>query len=150
MSHYQNPASYGDHIRGLLRKALQQAEEKQTYEVGPISWRHNYGVFESLPFHAGDDPYYFESSAGLIAYDAVGRGDDPMQWFEPGIDRGPVLFTPDFTIFHKGTAPFLVYAEYPSVQDLEAIKAFYKGYYVQVWVARDQQDELSFTCVLEG
>lgn len=150
MSHYLNPASYGDHIRGLLRKALQQAEEKQSYEVGPISWRPNYGVFEKLPFHAGDDPYYFECSAGLTAHDAAGRGDDPMQWFEPDFDRGTVLFTPDFTIFHKGTAPFLVYADYPSVQELDAIKEFYRGHYVRVWVVRDKHDELTFTSLLEA
>ena len=53
----------------------------------PLSWRTNYGVFEELSFHENDDDYYFENPA-----------DKP----------GKTIFTPDITVFHKGTPRYLI------------------------------------------
>lgn len=65
-----------------------------------LQWRKNYGVFMNLPFYTSDDPYYFESSKGLIPHDI--RGNNPLEWFDPLYNRGELLFTSDIVIFHKG------------------------------------------------
>lgn len=128
------PAYFAERLRELLRNSFTHADRLGTFEVGPISWRHNYGVFENLPFHAGDNPYYFETSAGLLD-ESERKSNAPEDQFDPGFDRGQVLFTPAFTVFHKGTAAHLVYTTPPSAAELTAIDTFYKGHAYTVWVA---------------
>lgn len=129
------PAYYPERLREMLRTSFYKADGAGTYEVGPIRWQPNYGVFENLPFHAGDNPYYFETSAGLKDPEQRIVVGAPDTQFEPGFDRGAVLFTPAFTIFHKGTAAHLVYTSQPSEAELNAIDTFYEGHAYTVWLA---------------
>ena len=139
MLHLQTPPPtyFPERLRELLRHGFCQAERLNNYSLGPIEWRDNYGVFENLPFHRSDNPYYFENSAGLLPPDRERSRpmSAPADEFEPGFDRGPVLFTPAFTIFHKGTAVHLLYTRHPGEAELSTIAAFYDGYGYHVWYA---------------
>lgn len=83
-----------------LKKAENENEDRCYF--AQFFWRKNYGVFEELPFHATDDIYYFENSAGLVV-----NGNGELV-FDPDFDRGEILFVPDITVFHKGT-PLLLF-----------------------------------------
>jgi len=129
-----SPAYLQERLREILRTCFYKAEATRNFKVGPISWRDNQGVFENLPFHQGDEPYYFETSQGLLD-PSERKSNAPEHQFDPGFDRGPVLFTPAFTIFHKGTALHLVFTSAPSAAELEAIDTFYTGHAYSVWQA---------------
>ena len=131
-----SPAYFPERLRELLRTSFAQADRLQTYALGSIDWNPSYGVFENLPFHKGDNPYYFETSDGLKDLnERPKRLSPPEAQFEAGFDRGPVLFTPAFTVFHKGTAAHLLYTGHPSEAELARIARFYEGHAYTVWLA---------------
>lgn len=130
------PAYFAERLRVVLRESFTQAEKLGTFEVGPISWRDYYGVFENLPFHQGDAPNYFEASDGLrLVSDEIWPVAAPEAQFTEGYDRGPVLFTPAFTVFHEGTAAHLLYTGFPSNAELRSIDLLYQGHAYTVWLA---------------
>ena len=146
------------HAKLVLYGALVAEEKKpDDYSVfGQMKWRSNYGVFCELPFHEKDNPYYFEMSAGIENYD-----DNPMQRFNPKIDRGKILFVPDICIFHKGTPIYfveIVHTNSVSEQKKEAISLFFNGYTLMVYEVRatdimkctsvEQLKKLVFNCIL--
>ena len=93
------------YARKLVLKRLQTIEnESDDYcKFGQIEWRKNYGCFELLPFYETSDEYYFEGSKGVIYGGDLVWPIDPAKCFEEGVDRGKFLFSPDITIFSKGT-----------------------------------------------
>lgn len=122
------------YAKQLLLSWLKDAEAKDSYcTFAQFSWRKNYGVFEDLPFYESSDAYYFEASDGLIdilAENLHNAPVDPTTWFDPDYDRGKLLFTPDITIFHKGTPKYLFVIETvvsPSEERLRAIEEFFQG-----------------------
>lgn len=122
-----------------LHKELKKENEKNEFcrYGNQLNWRSNYGVFKHLPFYEKDDIYYFECSAGL---DGDGK-------FIKGYDRGKLLFQPDITIFHKGTAMILIYISEITKDEYINIKNFYQDSYVEIYEADDyfilsRKDEL--------
>ena len=97
-----------------------------------LTWRSNYGVFMELPFHETDDPYYWELSKGLFEY----KSYKSPTGFDPSYDRGQILFVPDITIFHKGTAKILIEVVHKSPVSkckLAVIKKFFSTGYVELY-----------------
>ena len=125
-----------DLARDILFKALVNAEINSKYKdeviFEPLFWRHNYGVFKLLPFHLDDDPYYFEMSLGLKDDLSRAKETNCLNWFDQNTDRGHVSFTPDITIFHKGTPKYFIYISNKTIwfsfTDFVLIKGFFKGY----------------------
>lgn len=120
----------------LLAHWLQSQDKTQdACCLGPFHWRSNYGVFVDLPFHKSDEPYYFEASAGLMDFEGQ-RPENKLEWFKPGFNRGRLLFTPDITIFHKGSASILIYIEddkQMSVTEMGNIETFFEGHHVELY-----------------
>jgi hypothetical protein len=93
--------------KNLLASWLRDLESKDDFcSLNPFNWRRNYGVFEELKFHKGDDLYYFECSDGVKQWDE--RSTNPNDYFYPDYNRGEILFVPDITIFHKGCPKILI------------------------------------------
>jgi hypothetical protein len=107
----------------------------------PFYWRTgNYGVHMELPFHKTDSPYYFELSKGLLVEECIASDGSKYSAtslvFDPLIDRGELLFVPDITIFHKGTAIILievVHTSSVSQQKIDKILSFFEGYHIEVY-----------------
>jgi len=109
-------------------------------QVAQFKWRSNYGVFTELKFYETSDPYYFENSHGLKEYKEINgvdaRGENCLDWFEEGIDRGKILFKPDIVIFHKGTPAILIEVvhKHPLTEEkIELIKKFFEGFHVELY-----------------
>lgn len=125
----------------LLASWFNKQDKTQDFcQVAQFNWRSNYGVYTELKFYETSDPYYFESSVGLRDYSEVKgkdiRGDNPLEWFDPAIDRGKFLFVPDITIFHKGTAVILIEVVHKNPlteTKIETIKKFFGGHHVEVY-----------------
>jgi hypothetical protein len=121
-------------------------------ELIPFKWRVNYGIYKELKFHETDHPYYFELSEGLYDYDKNPEKRIPknyLDWFDPNYDRGKILFVPDITIFHKGTACILieiVHSNLLSENKINAISKFFDGYHVEVFEI-EAEEILKKTCV---
>lgn len=99
----------------------------------PFTWRMNYGVHLELPFYETDDPYYFETS-GWVENDK-NKAFYPEE-YDPHFDRGALLFVPDITIFHKGSATILIEVVHtcPLSRDkIKKILKFFDGYYVDLY-----------------
>ena len=124
------------YAKKVLAKWCREAEKKSEYcRVAQFFWRANYGVFKELPFYETSDPYYFECSKGLAA---VGDGpwDMPEKCFIKGYDHGKILFVPDITIFHKGTASYLfeiIHSNPVSDEKIKRIKLFFRYHPVEVY-----------------
>ena len=138
----------------LLASWLRDLDKTQDgCSISPISWRSNYGVFEELKFHETDDPYYFEMSEGLINWE-IRKGLDlnslpqtNTDWFMQDFNRGKILFVPDITVFHKGSATILIEILHKHCvpdEKLEVINTFFKGYYTTLFEIR-AEDILSLT-----
>jgi hypothetical protein len=112
---------------------------KDFCELNPIKWRSNYGVFTELPFYETSDPYYFELSKGIKTTKSGNlshRGKNPLNWYDKSVDRGRILFVPDITVFHKGTAVHLIEVVHKNpVSDykLRTIQKFFSHHSVHVW-----------------
>lgn len=125
----------------LLASWFHQQDEMHDFcQVAQFTWRSNYGVYTELKFYETSDPYYFECSAGLKDYaeieDKDVRGDNPLEWFDPLVDRGKILFVPDITIFHKGSATILIEVVHKNPltnTKIDIIKKFFEGYHVEVY-----------------
>lgn len=126
----------------LKRWFLEQEKTEDFCQVGQFKWRSNYGVFTELEYYETSDPYFFECSVGLIEYsgqddDGIDkRGKNPLNWFDPNIDRGKILFVPDVSIFHKGTPVILleVVHTHPLPDwKVKKIKKFFNGFHVEVY-----------------
>lgn len=117
----------------LLATWLRKLDESEDFcSFGDVSWRSNYGVHLELPFYEHDEPYYFESSPGLIS-----NSDNPFrkhynhqEAFDPQQIhlRGRLLFVPDIAIFHKGSPSHLievVHKSYPSEKKIQEIQTFF-------------------------
>lgn len=140
---YQERESFTHRLaKELLAKRLSSLEEADDYCCfNGLTWRRNYGVFTELKFYETSDPYYFECSDGLLPVQER-EGKDPLDWFDKSYDRGRILFVPDITIFHKGTAAILIeVVETNSVspQKLEEIQRFYSGHYVGLYEVSARQ-----------
>jgi len=110
--------------KSVLAGWFQKIEEKckDFCQLGQFHWRANYGVYTELPFHTTSDEYYFECSGGLL---------EDGQGFDPKFDRGPILFVPDVTVFHKGSPVYLlevVHTSHVSTDKLSRIKRFFSNH----------------------
>lgn len=98
--------------KDLLHKWLCDEEKKSDIcRLYPFNWRVNYGVFKELIFYEKSSPYYFEDS-------------------EEGHEFSKMLFVPDITIFHKGSAITLievVHQNHVSDEKLKKIINFFNG-----------------------
>ena len=140
---YDNESDTHREAKEFLAAELQKIDKAQDdCNFNGIKWRSNYGVFTELKFHATDEPYYFETSDGLIEYtghDVDGidlRGKDYLKWFDETKDRGRILFVPDSVIFHKGTPTIfieVVYTNPVKPWKIKAIDKFFNGYLIQVY-----------------
>lgn len=127
--------------KDLLHGWLSELDKVDGAELHPFRWRKNYGVYKELKFHETDDPFYFECSKGLFDYDKypeIRDSKEPLEWFDPNYDRGKILFVPDITIFHKGSATILievVHKNHVSREKLHRIKNFYSrnGSHLEVY-----------------
>lgn len=129
--------TYAKHFaKHLLAKWLKDQDTTQdACALDPFRWRSNYGVFVDLPFHKSNEVEYFETSSGLIDYEQE-RDKDPLKWFRPGFNRGPILFTPDITIFHKGSPKILIYVEDDrtmSITEMGNIETFFEGHHMELY-----------------
>lgn len=117
--------------KDLLHGWLSELDKVDGAELHPFRWRSNYGVYKELKFHETDDPFYFENSKGLYDYEKhpeKRESENPLDWFDPNYNRGKILFVPDITIFHKGSATILievVHKNHVSREKLIKIKNFY-------------------------
>ncbi len=108
MTPYRTPTFKQRAAKALLADWLQTAEIQDDHATcAGLEWRRNYGVFVDLEFHETSDPFYFESSQGLNPGADRDR-TPPLDWFDPDAFRGPMLFCPSITIFHKGAARYLI------------------------------------------
>jgi len=100
----------------LLLSALQKVEDNSMdyCEFQGLKWRKNYGVVVNFEFYDSDSEYYFESSSGLFEPKYRNPNGDPMEWFDPMFDRGKLLFTVDFAIFHKGLPAIMIHVVEPN------------------------------------
>jgi hypothetical protein len=129
--------------KNLLKKwFIEQDVSKDHCEVAQFKWRSNYGVFTELKFYETSEPYYFETSGGLLEYTGNGvngtdlRGANKLNWFDSKFNRGKILFVPDVTIFHKGTPVILLEVVHTSpltTWKIEKVKKFFEGYHVEVY-----------------
>lgn len=125
----------------LLASWFYEQDKAQDFcQVAQFKWRSNYGVYTELKFYETSDPYYFENSVGLKEYAVENgmdiRGENPLDWFDPAIDRGKFLFIPDITIFHKGTPVILIEVvhKHPLTQSkIDTIKKFFDGYQIELY-----------------
>lgn len=96
----------------LLAKNLREVNDSNDFcRYNVFGWRSNYGVFEKLKFHTSDEMCYFETSKHLIPVEErkTQWPVDNEGWFKKGVDRGRILFEPDISIFHKGSATIHIY-----------------------------------------
>lgn len=126
--------------KDLLHGWLSELDKVDGAELLPFRWRGNYGVYKELKFHETDDPFYFECSKGLFDYnkypEIYHNNKNPLDLFDPNYDRGKILFVPDITIFHKGSATILievVHKNHVSREKLYKIKDFFNGNHVEVY-----------------
>lgn len=139
----------------LLFKWLKEIHDDRTIDYSrdhpfgiklPFNWRRNYGVFLELPFHQTDDPYYFECSDGIYKCGVDHRLDSAdieecdcdrdENNFLVGYNRGPLLFVPDITIFHKGTATIfieVVHKNGVSISKANKMLSFFEGHHIEVY-----------------
>lgn len=119
-------------------------------------WGVNYGIYGELPFFEKDDPYYFESSSFMNGayindryYNKLDAHDykimkkvkkyeiAPTKYIiENSINRGKLLFIPDITIFHKGTAMILievVNTNYVNYEKISKILNFFDGDHLEIY-----------------
>lgn len=119
--------------KNKLTEWLREIDRAEDFcKLLPFSWRSNYGVFEELPFFSTSDPYYFETSGGLIepGPEKLKDGYDHKACFDPNFNRGRYLFVPDITIFHKGRAFILIeviHKSYLTWDKITAIDLFFDG-----------------------
>lgn len=139
-SKFQYKESYKHrYAKKLLIHWLRKIDEKEDFcEFGSISWRSNWGVHEELPFYETSDPYYFELSKGLI-FDVPWKPYNHKEVFQPGYNRGKLLFIPDITIFHKGAAVHfieVVHKSWPSNEKIEKISKYVQHHhcYCSLWM----------------
>ena len=141
--------------KDLLFDWLTDFDENDDFRsVYPIQWRKNYGVFKELKFYDSSDPYYFELSRGLKHFEyKEGQTEDPrgkncIDWFDPLYDRGKILFVPDITIFHKGTASILIevaHTHYLTDKKINDIAKFFSGTWCEIYEIK-AEDILRLTC----
>lgn len=150
MKYYETESLMHRYAKLVLAKRLSEIEKESgdSCEFNGIKWRKNYGVFTELKFYETSNPYYFESSEGLLphtGFDSNGidkRGKDPIKWFNPAYNRGKILFVPDITIFHKGTATVfieIVHRHHLEQPKLNAIEKFFEGNLIQVYEVSAEQ-----------
>lgn len=104
----------------------------------PFGWnKGNYGVHLELPFYETSSPYYFEQGAGIISPNGLHPSTHHHSNFvDPLVNRGKILFVPDITIFHKGTAYHFIevcYKNKTSAKKIQDIKNFFGTYPIYVW-----------------
>lgn len=136
MKYYETESFAHRCAKEILTSYLQRLEDKNDFcEYHGLSWRKNYGIFPELKFYETSEPYYFETSYGLrefVGHDENGidlRGRNPLDWFDDTQKRGKILFVPDITIFHKGTASIfieIVHNHATEPHKLEAILNFFE------------------------
>jgi hypothetical protein len=149
MKYYENESYMHKFAKDVLADKLSMIEKlNDSCEFNELKWRRNYGVFKELKFYETSNPYYFELSYGLLphtGFDNNGidkRGKNPLEWFDKNYNRGKILFVPDITIFHKGTATIFIeivhrhHLEQPKIQ---AIEKFFEGHLIQVYEVSAEQ-----------
>lgn len=108
----------------------------------PFNWRKNYGVYMELPFYTTSDPYYFECSKGVwcdlpehTELESCDCERDENSFIKH-IDKGKILFVPDITIFHKGTAKILIevfHTNPVSPNKMRKIAKFFEQSHIEVY-----------------
>ncbi len=119
----------------LKRWFLEQDTNNDFCSVAQFNWRSNYGIFTELEFYETSNPFYFELSDGLREYSSE-RSKNPLDWFDPDFNRGKILFVPDITLFHKGSAVKLLEVVHTnSVPDWKKrrIEKFFAGNHIEVY-----------------
>lgn len=132
-----NESFLHEHAKELLAKFLRDIEKvSDGCRFNQISWRKNYGIFTELPFRILDDPYYFENSAGIIDIQEVMESNDYLKRFDNSFDRGRILFVPDITIFHKGSAMIfieVVYTNKTPQWKIDRMQLFFEDNYFEIY-----------------
>lgn len=60
---------------------------------------------------------------------------NPLDWIDPSVNRGKILFVPDIVIFHKGTPKYIieiVHSNPVSQKKIAVMEEFFRGHNVEV------------------
>lgn len=150
MKYYENESYMHKFAKDVLADKLSMIENLNVSDIcefNQLKWRPSYGVFKELKFYETSSPYYFESSDGLLPhtgfYNGIDkRGKNPLDWFDKNYNRGKILFVPDITIFHKGTATIfieIVHRHHLELPKIQAIERFFDGYLIKVYEVSAEQ-----------